>query len=176
MSLSVEAIGKTFYRKHRVVFITLRGEAGKLRHSMIGWANDFVRPISDCYFIVKEPDTTNGRYHFHVLAELKVRQIPKRWFRKHIHINVSPVTKGFDPVTDKEPKHLPLSGVPIEKPPKFVGLSVAQVDEAVAIQQTAKIVECVKAFYEYTHHINRVVRYMLKGNPSQTYVDYILRT
>lgn len=54
---------------------------------------DKCRKISDTFFVIRENDTKGGGYHYHAILSIKkgIKDPPKSWFTKGVHINLKKI-------------------------------------------------------------------------------------
>lgn len=69
-------------------FITVKDNAQKTKWTKIGKVNDWLRKVSECYFVVKG---TAGGPHFHALMSLKKGKVIR--YQKGIHMHVRPIVE-----------------------------------------------------------------------------------
>lgn len=168
----------------RLAFLTLRGKKGNARQQTIGWANDFCRRLSDHWFVVREADVVGTGYHFHALISVRLEKLTATYFRKGIHTNIrylsdhiqakvtgqSCVQFGIE-AEDQQMYEYGLRLFNVEGVQDLTSKQRAMIKEVIKSRTKTRILESKIA---KEADIDRVLNYMMKCNPRDQYVSYIL--
>lgn len=144
-------------------FITLKAPLEKgPRMQSIGWACDHLRKISDNFLVVQESNKKNAGNHFHALALMK-KKPHKGWFKKGVHIHLTPVG-------DLNKKKLSL----IDHAPPGKGADFPQSEEEfyqrlegkdeidLALERMKVSIRAKRKRQKMKGHVDRIISYMTK--------------